>query len=227
MATGIQMGNEPDRGHPSSGARLASAKWKHFFHAFCKKSLLRQLRETCGAELYEFAVALPLLLVLVVSIVDFARAYNTKQILVNATRGAARLMASTALSNSSCPSNWTSSNPGNGTPCAVEAAADSVENYLSTAGLNAATCLSSSTPAYSTPMTWTYSCSNVTLVINKAYVITGGADGGVISSTKVTLSYPHTFFFGTIIGLLVNGATGISGQHILTADATMQNFVLN
>ncbi len=69
----------------------------------CRGRLRPRFRSTEGAELFEFAMALPLLLVLVVGIIDFAHAYNTKHITSNAAREAARLLSSTPLSDSSCP----------------------------------------------------------------------------------------------------------------------------
>lgn len=191
------------------------------------KLLCPWLRETSGAQLVEFAFALPFLLVVLIGIIDFASAYNTKHIMVNAARGAARIMASTPLSNSSCPSGWNITSPGTGIPCAVQTAADNVKNYLTTAGLSAAACMDPTTATYTANMIWTYSCNSVTLVINKADFVTGGANGGVISSTKVTLSYPYTFFFGNILKLLVSGSNGPTGQVILTTVAEMQNLVLN
>lgn len=191
------------------------------------KPLRSGLGETCGAQLVEFALALPFLLVVAMGVIDFAHAYNTKHIMVNAARGAARIMASTPLSNSSCPSGWKITSPGSGVPCAVQTAADSVKSYLTAAGLNTAACLNASSATFSSPMTWTYSCNSVTLVINKAYVVSGGANGYSIPSTRVILSYPYNFFFGRIIGLLVKGATGPSGQVILTSTAVMQNLALN
>lgn len=179
---------------------------------------------TEGAELYEFAMALPLLLVLVVGIIDFARAYNTKHITSNAAREAARLISSTPLSDSSCPTAWTINSPGSGTPCAVQATATTVANYLTDAGLSQGTCLSTATASFAPVLTWTYSCNNVTLVIYKAYNTPNPSDStSPIKSTKVTLSYPYTFMFGRIIGLLVPGATGPTGQHIFSSDAIMEN----
>jgi len=182
------------------------------------------LLSTDGAELYEFAMALPLLLVLVVGIIDFARAYNTKHITSNTAREAARLISSTPLSDSSCPTAWTINSPGSGTPCAVQATATTVANYLTDAGLSQGACLSTATATFTSVLTWTYTCNNVTLVIYKAYQAPNPNDtNNPILSTKVILSYPYTFMFGRIIGLLVPGATGPTGQHIFTSDAVMQN----
>jgi Flp pilus assembly protein TadG len=169
-------------------------------------------------------MTLPLLLVLVVGIIDFAHAYNTKHITSNAAREAARLISSTPLSDSNCPVAWTVNSPGSGTPCAVTATAKTVSNYLTAAGLNQGACLSTASPTFTPVMTWTYSCNSVTLVIEKIYDAPNPYDASQpIKSTRVTLSYPYTFMFGRVIGLLLPGATGPVGQYIFTSDAVMQN----
>src|ERR1700723_322002 len=55
--------------------------------------LLSLLRETEAAAIIEFAVALPLLVVLIVGIFDFGCAFNLKQELNNAVREGARFGA--------------------------------------------------------------------------------------------------------------------------------------
>lgn len=193
--------------------------------AYPRRGPLRtEFRGTEGAELLEFAMALPLLLVLVVGIIDFARAYNTKHVTSNTAREAARLISSTPLNDSDCPTAWTINSPGSGTPCAVQATAKTVANYLTAAGLNQGACLSTATATFAPVLTWTYTCNNVTLVIYKAYDTPNPYDTtSPIKSTKVTISYPYTFMFGRIIGLLVPGATGPTGQYIFRSDAVMEN----
>jgi Flp pilus assembly protein TadG len=169
-------------------------------------------------------MALPLLLVLVVGIIDFAQAYNTKHVTSNAAREAARLISSTPLNDSGCPNAWTINSPGSGTPCAITATAKTVSNYLTDAGFSQGACLNTASAAFSSVLTWTYSCNNVTLVIYKAYQAPNPYDSTQpILSTKVTLSYPYTFMFGRIITLLLPGATGPTGQYIFTSDAVMPN----
>lgn len=177
----------------------------------------RPFRETSGSQLVEFALALPMVVVLAIGVMDFAKAYNIKHILTNAAREAARITSSNPLLDSSCTSS---------TPCSIQAAADDVENYLVNAGLSKASCLKTAS-ASTSGNTYTYSCSSVSLVINHADPVAGGASGGIVLSTQVTLSYPYTFTFGKIIALLVSGATGPNGQQILTASTVMQNMVLN
>ncbi|TAM83173.1 MAG: hypothetical protein EPN47_06130 [Acidobacteria bacterium] len=215
----IIKNNRPVASEPGEG-RTARAVSLH-------GRLRPTFRNREGSELVEFAMALPLLLVLVVGIIDFAGAYNTTHITSNAAREAARLISSTPLSDSSCPTAWTINSPGSGTPCAVQATANTVANYLSAAGLSQGACLNTATATFSPVLTWTYSCNNVTLVIYKAYQAPNPYDAtSPILSTKVTLSYPYNFMFGGIIGLLLPGATGPTGQYIFTSDAVMQNITL-
>ena len=188
---------------------------------------LKHLRGTHGTQLLEFALALPFLLVLVVGIIDFGKAYNIKHILTNASREGARITASSPLTDADCD---TSGHP----PCYIQASADGVKQYLVNAGLTAASCIKPNAPTSGPTsgsigtgppfpaLTWTYSCSGMTLTINRAVVLTASS-GNVILSTQVTVSYPYTFTFGQIIGLLVNGATGTNGSQTISASAVMQN----
>jgi Flp pilus assembly protein TadG len=190
-------------------------------------SALSLVRATDGAELIELGLALPLLLILVMGIIDFGKAYNTKHVMENASREAARIISSTPLSDSSCPSGWSTSSPGSGTPCTLQAAANTVANYMTNEGLSAAACLRTSNPTYTGVFTWTYNCNNVKLVIDKAYryPVYGSTTGTTMIGTDVKLSYPYTFMFGKIVGLLsilgVN-AVGPVGQYTFTTETVMQ-----
>lgn len=227
MTRRFKFGRESESGNPLY-AGVRGQKATACSSPGCLRSLRRLLRATEGAELLELGLALPLLLVLVVGIIDFGKAYNTKHVMSNAAREAARMISSTSLSDSSCPSGWSPSSPGSGTPCPVQAAAITVANYMTNAGLNTAACLGSSTitPTYSTPMTWTYTCDNVTLVIDKAYHYPAyGSATSTILGTDVKLSYPYTFMFGRIVSLLSIlhvTAAGPIGQYTFTTETVMQ-----
>ncbi len=177
----------------------------------------KRLHGNSGAQLLEFALAMPLLLVLAIGIIDFGGAFNVRHILTNAAREAARVTVSNSLSNSggNCQNATT--------PCSIQAAADSVKQYLTRAGLNTASCITPGSPSGTGTLTWTYTCNNVTLIINHGFVVAGGPSGTLIPSTQVTLSYPFTFTYGKVIGLLVSGGTGSSGQQILSTTVVMQN----
>ena len=176
----------------------------------------RRLRETGGAQLLEFAFAMPFLVVIAVGVLDFGQAYNLKHILTNAAREAARITVSNPLTDSS--SNCQSASP----PCSIQAAADAAMKYMTNAGLSAASCIAPASPSGSGTLTWTYSCSSITLTINRGYVFTATGGSIVVPSTQVTLSYPYPWTLGRIIGLMVKGAT-FSLPATLTTNVVMEN----
>lgn len=177
----------------------------------------RLLRSDDGVQLLEFALMLPFLLVICIGILDFTQAYTLKHNLVNAAREAARITVSnsvTSLSVSCSP------------PCTIQAAAEATKQYLVNAQLKTASCIDPAAPTSSgAPAVgpWTYSCEGVTLIIDRSFVFTG-AGGITVPSTQVTLSYPYTWTFGRIIGLLVPGAT-ISLPTTLTTSFVMQTLI--
>jgi Flp pilus assembly protein TadG len=161
------------------------------------------LRRAEGAQLAEFALFLPILLVLMIGIFDFGGAWNLKQVLTNATREGARIGESEPtrdLDTSSC------ANPVAQCPCSVQAVADAVVRYLNNAGVNAS-CISPGTPTSSNGLTWTYSCGNGTsLTINRGFEVLA-QNGTTIVATKVDLTYPYVWNLNRIIGLLPGHST--------------------
>jgi Flp pilus assembly protein TadG len=174
---------------------------------------LKQLGESSGSQLLELALTLPFLLILAIGISDMGGAYNLKHIITNAARDAARITASNSVQDSSCP---------DATPCSIEGAADAAKQYLVNAGKSAASCIDPKSPTSSGTLTWTYNCNNVSLTINRADNVAGGASGSIVVSTQVTLTYPYTWTFGRLIGLLVNGST-ITLPTTLTTSVVMEN----
>ena len=96
------------------------------------RGTLRNLIGTEGAQLYEFALVLPLLIVMTVGVMDFAIAYNLKQKLTNAAREGARMGASqspadlTQTTDCSTPVE----------PASVEVIKEAVDTYLTNAGVD-------------------------------------------------------------------------------------------
>ena len=178
--------------------------------------------DTRGSQIVEFAVALPLLLVLVVGIFDFGNAFNLKQKLTNAAREAARLGSSQSTSD-------LTQTP----PNSVLAIRDLVSNYLLNAKINdCGIGTSAATPAGgSTPWKWTFSgtCpngSNFVLTVDRGNVftssVTTGGNAIKVISTNVTISYPYSWQFNRVIGLLVSGASYPASTSILV-NSTMEN----
>jgi len=165
-----------------------------------------------GSQLFEFALILPLLLVIVVGIADFGGAFNLKQKLNNAAREGARFGASEStldLTGSTQP------------PPSIVAIHDVIQNYLT--GANLTQCAIGTTPTKS-GLAWTYSsgagCGSFSLVIDRGFTFLNGTT--TVQATHVTLTYPYTWTFGRIIGLLVKGASPTLPASI-TSDAVMQN----
>jgi Flp pilus assembly protein TadG len=172
---------------------------------------LAALREVSGAQLVEFALALPLLLALLAGLLDFATAYNLRQKLNNAAREGARIATSQSMADLTQT-----------TPPSVQVVRDAVVTYLNNAAVNTSFIGSTMTPAGG--FAWTYYSSGAYGLKIERAVAVPATGGGTIISTRVTLNYPYNWSFGFngIIGLLVPSASYPTTISIPT-DATMQN----
>jgi Flp pilus assembly protein TadG len=174
------------------------------------------LRKAEGAELLEFALALPLILVMVAGLLDFSRAYNIKQKLANATREGVRYQAVEVgdLNSSS--------------PTSVPTLRDEVVTYLTNANVN--TSFIGTTLSYTGPPTctgtWYTTKSGVSygLKVERCVAIADSSSTS-IQATRVTLYYPYdwTFGFNRIIKLLLPSSS-FSNPIKIQADATISNF---
>src|SRR5579863_229104 len=172
------------------------------------------LRETEAAALIEFAVALPLLVVLVVGIFDFGGAFNLKQKLNNAVREGARFGASQPTNDLAL-----------GQPPSVSAIRYLVDSYLQTAGIN--DCGLSTAPevlvsAYSWGFTGNTGCTT-TLTVSRQIQVqeTVGGNPVTMLCTTVNIVYPYQWHFNNVIQLLVPGANYTLGN--IHSDATAAN----
>jgi len=187
----------------------------------CRRKLrcAERWREECGAQLVEFAVALPLLVVFVVGIFDFSGAFTIKQKLTNVAREAARVAA--ADPSSDIPS------PSTAVPASVADAYQLLASYFTANHLNICGVTSASS-TYTAPETWTYSgasggCpgSGLTIIINRGYSFpetsssptpsttcasqTVGSQTAVIG-TCVSIQYAYHWRFGNVASLLGSAA---------------------
>src|ERR1700690_237414 len=145
------------------------------------------LRGTEAAALIEFAVALPLLVVLVVGVFDFGGAFNLKQELNNAVREGA-VFASTQPTNDLAISNLK--------PPSVDAVRFLVDSYLQTARINDCGLSTVAEPAYSVCPVWVYTANtgcNLTLTITRGQVVPETVGGATVNMlcTTVTIVYPY------------------------------------
>ena len=169
--------------------------------------------DTEGAELLEFALAIPLILVMLIGLLDFAHAYNLKQKLANAAREGARLAASEGTYD------ITSS-----APTSVQSVKDDVTTYLADASVDTSF-IGTSMSYNSTSCIGTYYTTsggvNYGLEIERCVHVTDST-GNEILSVRVTLSYPYnwTYGFNYIIKLLIPSST-FAGTINIQTDATM------
>ena len=203
----------------------------------------RFLRRDRGMQLLEFAMVLPFLLVLSAGVMDFAQAWNARQILANAARDGARL-------GSSLPSSdLTDTDPGS-----IQQICQQVANYLhseniklSFMGISGTTssaittgCSSPATVANSAcaagsgcvPSAWTYytTTNGVTygLKIERTVQVplTGTSCGTLVtclSETRVTLKYPYNWGMGFDYIVNMFGPSSYSSTIRITVISTMQN----
>jgi len=166
------------------------------------------LADIAASQMAEFAVCLPLLIVVVVGIFDFGEA----------AREGARFA-------SSLPTNDLSAA---GTPASVTAIRDLVASYLTNTRIN--NCGLDAQAATNAAPTWTYATARngcagtLTLTIEREYAFqetVGTANINVIS-THVTLSYPYRWRFSRVIKLVAPGAT-YGGVTQISTDAIVPN----
>jgi Flp pilus assembly protein TadG len=172
----------------------------------------KHFREERAAQVLEFAIALPVLLLFVVGIFDFSSAYTLKQKLTNVARDAARAAAADPANDLT--------NPENPLPASVTDAFQVVDNYLQTNKINDCGITASSVPVN---LTWTFTangggCSGagITLIINRGYYFpaTGAAlptatctspaspSGLQIVGTCVSIQYTYAWTFGRVASIL-------------------------
>jgi Flp pilus assembly protein TadG len=173
-------------------------------------------RGTEAAALIEFAVALPLLVVLVVGIFDFGGAFNLKQELNNAVREGAHFGASQ-------PTN----DLGLAQPPSVDAVRVLVDSYLRTAKINDCG-LDTATWATGGGLVWQFTASgstcSMTLTVSRGIVVpTAGPPSVRILCTTVHISYPYQWHFNSVIQLLVPGANYTFTDIISDATAVNMN----
>jgi Flp pilus assembly protein TadG len=178
------------------------------------------LRATDAAAIIEFAVALPLLVVLIVGIFDFGGAFNLKQELNNAVREGARFGAA-------LPTNDIT--PANQKPASVDAIRFLVDSYLQTAKINDCGLSAVSEPAQGGGLVWVYNASSncagtLTLKISRGVAVqvtTLNQPPATMLCTTVQISYPYRWHFNNVIQLLVPGANYTLAN--IKSDATAAN----
>jgi hypothetical protein len=186
--------------------KLGALLWSH----------LCRLQSAEAAALVEFAVSLPLLVVLVVGIFDFGGAFNLKQELNNAVREG-------AIFGASQPTNDIS--PTIPSPPSVDAIRFLVDSYLNAAQINDCGLKLLPEPAQGGGLLWVYNattgCSLTLQIARGVTVPTNGAPPVNLLCTTVHISYSYQWHFNNVIQLLVPGANYNLGN--IQSDATAFN----
>jgi len=181
------------------------------------------LNDTSASQIAEFAVALPLLLVMVVGIFDFGNAFNIKQKVTNTAREAARFGATQ-------PTNDLSGVPPPNSILAIRdlVVQDLQNSKLSDCGLGSA---AANPGGAATPWKWTFTVAcgtagNLVLSVDRGNVfVTNTFISGTqvkMIGTNVVLQYPYQWEFSRVIGLLVPGAS-YPGTSQISVNSFMAN----
>lgn len=175
-----------------------------------------------GTEIIEFAVSLPILMVLVVGIYDFGSAFTLKQKLTGAVREGARLASSQqrpVQAAADCSN----------APVSVCMVRDVVASTLTASNVDACN-LGAAAASHSATFTWTFDggCNGMSLKIERGTL--SSATGALpapfdtsayhIQNTKITLIYPYQWQFNQAFKLLDRNANYLSSS--ITVTASMQ-----
>jgi hypothetical protein len=184
------------------------------YYARCRQAATRELwADERAAQILEFALSLPLLMVFVVGIFDFSGALALKQKLTNAARESARVAAADPANDLVNP-----------LPVSVIDAFQVVDNYLISEKIYDCGLALPSKP--DSPLTWIAkgtSCGSVPpngiiLTINRGFVTQQTTNDTTtdLVSTQVTIQYAYKWRFNSVITLLVPKAAYASMSYITT-----------
>ena len=179
-----------------------------------RAGLSRYSRGQEGSQIVEFAMVLPLFLVFALAAFDFGQVFALRDKLDNSAREGARQASKQTLFTEVF----------NGPPSAnTTAVAESVFDYLLQAKVVQGCSLNGG--KNSGAFAWTFSAKkcadDLTITVERNVLV--AMNGGEVSMSRVTVSYPaHFLFFHTVIGLLAPGAT-YSSTFVLSPQAIMQN----
>jgi hypothetical protein len=160
--------------------------------------LKRAWTDEGAAQIVEFAVSLPLLILFVVGIFDFSNAVSLKQKLTNAAREAARVAAADSANDLGSPST--------AVPASVGDAFQVVDNYLIADKVNDCGLSTAASPT-PTGLTWTYTSAGggcpgtgISLLINRGCTSATPTNAGTLNlvGTCITITYAYKWQFNNV-----------------------------
>jgi hypothetical protein len=185
-----------------------------------RKTPLRRLKRTEASQIIEFALTLPLLLVMVVGIGDFGSAIVLKQKLNAAAREGARFASNEPTSDLTSLG---------ASPPSVDTVVKLIGTYLQAAKLNDCGLATGAwtAPTKLGPVAWSYTGSNceLTVIVDRGSAVAApSGTGRWLINSQVSISYPYTWQFNKVIGLIVSGPNYPSTSQI-TSNAALPNLI--
>lgn len=179
------------------------------------------VNDQAGQAILEFAITLPLIVVFVVGIYDFSGAFNEKQKIEQAAHEGAIIAGAQPMSDIQVS---------NINPDSLQPVVTAIVNSLIASGVVTSACTPPGTAAHPVPpnsLTWRYTVSNcpgsLVITINRGWEAGTGSAGSPASlGTVVTVLYPYTWRFNSVIQLLIPGAAYAATTQI-TESATVHN----
>jgi Flp pilus assembly protein TadG len=181
-----------------------------------RQQLKRCWSDESAAQIVEFAISLPLLILFVIGIFDFSNALSLKQKLTNAAREAARTAAADSANDLGAPST--------AVPESIGDAFQAVDNYLVSEQINDCGLATAAAPTV-VALKWTYastgSCpgAGITLAIDRGCKtpITTTSSGTLnLIGTCITVTYPYKWQFNNVASVF--GWSG-AGPSTITVQA--------
>ena len=183
------------------------------------------VRAERGEELVEFAVSLPILVVLVVGIYDFGSAFTLKHRLNSAVEEGAKVAAGQQMTALNPPRNG-----GCGAPASVCVVRDVVQSTLVASNVNDCG-LGASNASLGPDLTWTFTANcpaQMSLKVERGVIQTTNLPSPAfdsnpynIQNTRLTLVYPYNWQFNRVIQLVAPRANYLGST--ITVQTTMQN----
>jgi Flp pilus assembly protein TadG len=170
-----------------------------------------------GQAILEFAITLPLLVVFVVGIYDFSGAFNEKQKIEQAAHEGAILAGAQPMSDIQAS---------NTNPTSLLPVVTAIVNSLTASGVVTGACTAPGAVTGGPNLTWQYTVlgcpQKLVITINRGWEGGAGSAGSPASlGTVVTVAYPYTWRFNSVIQLLIPGA--VYTFMPLTESATVHN----
>jgi Flp pilus assembly protein TadG len=189
------------------------------------RSISSALAREHGAEILEFAISLPLLLVVAVGVFDFGSAFTVKQKVGNIALQGARFASNQPTTDLSLAGAC-------GAPASVCSVRDVVEANIVASRLNDCG-LATVNGVASGSLSWTFTANagcagTLTLIVQRGYVYTATLPAPpfqanyTIEASRVTLNYPYQWQFNRVVPMIAPGANYPATTQINSV-ATMQN----